>query len=217
MMVTKTESPLNKLEEIKGKRLGTFYNASTTSAAALRITTRNYYGFDAYEDTKLQQGAKPLIIGLLDKGDVDAVYLGEPDAAMLTGRGTHKSLASIADIWKAQGKEVPLQLVIQMQEEYAEKNPQAAKSLVAALHEAIAYLKAHPEVWPKLAKEIDIAEPKSADLLKNTVGQAYFGKAWDKKFIDEQIEFAKDFRKTVGPDALPDVDYTESFSMKYLP
>ena len=216
-VVTKKDSPLQKLDDIKGKRFGSFYNPGTITAGILRVTALKYHGFDPYKDTTLQQGAKPLIIGFLDKGDIDAIYLGEPDIAQLMGTGKYKSLATIADVYKAAGKEVPLQLVVEMYEEFAEKNPQAAKGFSAALQDSVNYLKTHPEIWPKLAKEVEITDQKSVDLLRESLSKAYVGKAWDKKAIDEAVEFGKDLRKTVGPEILPDTDYAESFSMKYLP
>lgn len=216
-VITKKDSPLKTLDDVKGKRLGVFYNPSTITAGVLRVSTLKYNGYDAYKHTEVREGAKPLIIGFLDKGDIDAIYLGEPDIANLMGSGKYKSIATINDIYKSRNQEVPLQLVVEMYEEFAEKNPQAAKGFAAALQDSVNYLKTHPEAWPKLTKELDITEQKSVDLLRESLTSAYVGKSWDKKSIDTAVEFGKELRKTIGADFMPDTDYSESFTMKYLP
>lgn len=216
-VVTRKDSPLKTLDDLKGKRLGAFYNPSTITAGILRVSTFKYNGFDAYKDTQLREGAKPLIIGFLDKGDVDAIYLGEPDISTLMATGKYKIIGSIKDIYDAQKQEVPLQLVAEMYEDFAEKNPQAAKGFSAALQDSVNYLKTHPEAWAKLTKELDITDQKAIDSLRDNLSAAYVGKPWDKKYIDNAVEFGKELRKTIGADFMPDTDYTEAFTTKYLP
>ena len=218
-VLVKKDSPLKSYDEIKGKNFGSFYNPSTVTSGILRVASSKYFGFDPYTTTQVRQGAKPLLLGLLDKGDLDAIYLGEPDISAAMATGNYRELLTIKNIYqtKANGAPVPLQLVVQAQEDFAVKNPAAMKAFNEALQDSILYLKGNASIWPKLAKQIGIEDPKAVDLLRESLSDAYYGKPWDKKFIDDAVQFGKEFRKVAGPDVLPDTDYSESFSMKYLP
>jgi len=218
-VLVKNDSPLKSYEEIKGKNFGSFYNPGTVTSGILRVASTKYYGFDPYTTTQVRQGAKPLLLGLLDKGDVDVIYMGEPDISTAMATGKYRSLVTIKDIYqtKANGAPVPLQLVVQAQEDFAVKNPAAMKAFNAALQDSILYLKNNSNIWPQLAKQVDIEDPKAVDILRESLSDAYYGKAWDRKFIDDAVQFGKEFRSVAGPDVMPDTDYSESFSMDYLP
>lgn len=219
MVLVKNESPLKTLEDVKGKKLGTFYAPTSVTSAIFRVAGLKYYGFDPYKDTNLQQAAKPLLIGLMDKGEVDAIYLSEPEVSQMLATGKYRALAQIRDIYdtKAGGADVPLQLVVQMQQEFTEKNPETAKAFVAAFQESVRYIKNNPNVWKKLAAEVNISDPKAADLLRDSVGWSYVAKPWDDNYLKQQVQFVKDARAILGPDWMPEGDYMETFSSKFLP
>lgn len=217
-IVARSDSPLKGMEDLKGRNFGTFYQPGSITSGIIQYVGSKFYGFDPYEANKLQQGAKPLLIGLLDKGDVDAIYLSEPELAKMMASGKYKTLLTIKEVYATKAKtDVPFQLAVVLDEDWADKNLDLAKGYVAAMQESVRYIKANPGVWKKLAAEVEIEEPKAADLLRQSVGDGYVGKPWDAKYIAATVEFGKEVRKILGPDFLPDTDYSTAFTSKYAP
>ena len=216
-VVARADSPLKGIADLKGKRIGISGGPATESVWLFRLQAVRFFGFDLLKEAKVQFGAAPLLMGLLENGELDAILVQNPQVVQLLETGKFRSIASLGDIWREKSGQDPLFVSVAMNEVWAKANPDVAKRFVAAYKEALEYLKARPDVWPELAKILGIKTEAGAKLLRERTAGNLLTK-WNKKFIDEQYRYAAEVIKVFGeskefPKQIPD----GLFDMSYAP
>ncbi|OFW09584.1 MAG: hypothetical protein A3H27_04540 [Acidobacteria bacterium RIFCSPLOWO2_02_FULL_59_13] len=196
-MMVKTDSPLKSLAELKGKRIGLFGGANAATTWLLRVVSVKLFGFDPTKDAKVHFGAPPLLIGMLDRGEMDAVLILDPFITQLLETGNYRSIANLGNLWRERTGQQPMLVAVTVNEPWAKANPEVVKRFVVAYKEALTYLKTRPEVWPEIAKAMRVKTDKGATLLYERTSSALITR-WDKKFIDEQVAYAAELYKVFG-------------------
>jgi len=216
-VMVRTDSPLKSIADLKGKRIGVFGGPSAATTWLFRLEAVRYFGFDPLKEAKVQFGAPPLLIGLLEKGELDAILILDPQIVQLLETGKFRSIGNIGDIWREKTGQDPMLVAISMNETWAKSNPDVAKRFVAAYKESLEYLKTHPDVWPELARQMGIKTEAGAKLLRErTAGKLLT--QWDKKFIDEQYRYAAEVLKVFGDaEGIPKQIPEGTFDMSYAP
>jgi NitT/TauT family transport system substrate-binding protein len=129
-------SPLTRLADLPGKRLGVAGGPLDKSWLLLRAYSRQSLGGDIAETIQPQFAAPPLLSQELVKGRLDAVLTFWPFAARLEAQGFRR-LASMAEVMQGLGFPAPVPMLgYAFSEGWIAAHPDAAKRFVAALTKA---------------------------------------------------------------------------------
>jgi NitT/TauT family transport system substrate-binding protein len=136
--VTKPDSPLRTLADLKGKKLGMSPAGSATYAIAAAILERNY-GLTTENFTAVPGNEGPLV-SFLTRGDIDAAALRAVTIASLSGERL-KSLGGLVGEWKKLMKtdSVPILGVSLAHRDFLRDHPGAAANYLRAVMEATAF------------------------------------------------------------------------------
>ena len=206
-VVVKKDSNINSMKDVRGKKIGTAYPPSNGTAIIFQYAVLKEFGFDPFKENNVNQGAAPLMLGLLEKGDIDAVYLGEPNATTAIVSGKYKKVWNVSDAYKHINERVPLQVSIVSTEVSLGKSSEALKNFVKAYAEAKDILVKDNSVWPELAKIVGIDTPEGVNTLRESLQPNYI-QEWNETMINKEVETgykmvdalkAKDFL----PDKMP--------------
>lgn len=126
-------------------------------------------------------------------------------------------IAQLGDLWRSRTGQDPMLVAVTVNETWAKEHPLVARRFVAAVKESIEYLRAHPEVWPELARSVGITTERGATLLRERTLRAFITR-WDQKFIDEQLAYAAEVVKTLGEaSGMPKQVPAGTFDLSYAP
>ena len=207
-IIVKKDSSAKSLKDLVGKKLGTSYGPGHGTALLLQYAAKKEYGFDLGTQIELREAATPLLLGLLEKGELDAVYLGEPNLTKSLAGGKYKQIWDVDEAFKKLGKPVPLQLCVVTTDLAMKTKKEALKKFVAAYAEAKDILTNDQQIWPELAKEVNLKGEEEVGLLKKSLQSSYV-QTWNKSFIDNELKLnyeIADLQKGVKfiPDKIPE-------------
>ena len=216
-MMVKADSPLKSLADLKGKRLGLFGGPNAATTWLFRVLSVKYFGSDPTKDAQIHFGAPPLLIGMLDRGELDAVLILDPFITQLLETGKYRSIGNLGNLWREKTGQQPMLVAVTVNEPWAKANPDVVKRFLVAYKEALIYLKTRPEVWPEIAKAMRVKTEKGARLLHERTESALITR-WDRKFIDEQHAYAEELYKVFGAQSeIPAKIPVGTFDVSYAP
>lgn len=133
--VVMADSPITKMEELKGKKIGMSPSGSATAAISAAILIKNY-GMTA-SDFEAVPGADPRLAQFLVQQNIDAAALRTVTIALLPDVKLRK-LASFRGEWaKVTGKEAPPVLGVGlMRNAWMKENPEGAAKVIAGMRGA---------------------------------------------------------------------------------
>lgn len=207
-IIVKKDSPAKSLKDLVGKKLGTSYGPGHGTALMLQYAAKREFGLDLNLQIEMREAATPLLLGLLEKGELDAVYLGEPNLTKSLAGGKYKQIWDVDETFKKLGKAVPLQLCVVTTDLAMKTKKEALKKFVAAYTEAKNILATDDQIWPELAKEVNLKGDEEVGLLKKSLQSSYV-QTWNKSFVDSELKLnyeIADLQKGVKfiPDKIPD-------------
>ncbi len=214
-VMVKKDSPLKSFADLKGKRVGIFGGPAGSTTMIFRVEVSKFFGFDIDKDATVQYGAPPMLMGLLDKGELDAVLLLDPYVSKMLASGKYRSIGELGEIWQQKMGYPLVSINILTNDEFANKNPQTVKNFVKAWKESLEYMKSHPELWPEMTKAIGMTSPEEINILRDRVDKSMFAQ-WDDELIQQQMKFAEMAVQVGGKDVLPSIP-KETFSTKFVP
>jgi NitT/TauT family transport system substrate-binding protein len=215
-VLVKSDSPIKSIADLKGKKIGLFGGPGSGTSLLFQVEAEKYFGFDPMKDAKVFYGAPPLLLGQLQKGELDAVLLLDPLISNVMTQGGLRSVGNLAGIWREKTGQNPLLVTVTLNEDWAKKNPEAAKGFVAAFAEAQRYIKTHKEVWPKLAASVGITSQDGIELLRKRTADG-LSDTWNDDVIQQQLDFAKQVNATLGetpdfPSEVPEGTFTTAYA-----
>ena len=129
-------SPLTRLSDLPGKKLGVAGGPLDKSWLLLRAYSREKLGGDIGDKVEVQFGAPPLLSQELVKGRLDAVLTFWPFAARLEAQGFQR-LASMEEIMRDLGFPQPVPMLgYAFSERWIAAHGEAARRFIAALAQA---------------------------------------------------------------------------------
>lgn len=197
-IMVKNDSPVKSIADLKGKRIGLFGGPTAATSWLFRVLAVKRFGFDPVKEAKLHYGAPPLLVGMLDRGDLDAILILDPFITQSLETGNYRSVASVGDLWRETTGQSPMLVAVTVYEPWAKANPDVVRRFVAAFKEAMVYLKEHPAAWAPVAKQMGIKTDKGVRLLYERTAPAFIT-TFDQKLIDDQLAYAAEIIKAFGP------------------
>jgi NitT/TauT family transport system substrate-binding protein len=160
-VVVPVNSPIKTLGDLRGKTLGEYSRASLNSIIEHAVA-KKIYNIDLEKDATVQEGAMPLLLGLLEQGKVDAADVFNSLEPGLVVSGKYRDLVKVSDL-VAQLKlpETPY-LMYAAEEGYAKAHVNNIKAFLEAYREAIDILNKDDAVWIEQGKELKMSEAESA-------------------------------------------------------
>lgn len=143
------DSPLKKLSDLPGKKLGVAGGPLDKSWLLLRAYSRQALGGDIADKAEVQFGAPPLLSQELVKGRLDAALTFWPFAARLETQGFRR-LAAMTEVMQGLGFPQPVPMLgYAFSESWIVAHPDAARRFIEALAKADR-LMARDEEWTAL-------------------------------------------------------------------
>jgi len=211
-IVVRNDSPIRSFGDLKGKRIGTFGGPTAGTTTLFRMVGSRFYGFDPLKDARSQTAAPPLLSGLLERGDLDAILSLDPFVLQLLETGQFRSIGNIGNLWREKAGTNPMLVAVTVNENWARKNADVARRFVRAYKEAMEILKADIDIWTGIAKKAGITTEKGARLLRERTAPGLMT-TWNQEIIDQQYKYVadvhKEFPRIEGiPKTIPDGTFT---------
>ena len=216
--VVPKDSPIRDYGDLKGKKIGFFGGPTSTAAFMVRVIAKKFYGFDPFKISKPQFGAPPLLWGVLEKGDLDAITTLEPFITRMLETGKFRALPAVGTLWKQKTGQDVLGVTVIGQDDWLEKNPETAKRFLRAFKESIEYVQAHREVWPEIAKRVGVKTEWGRNTIYDRVAHIFLTR-WDPDYLAENVKWAEIARETLGGKlrGLPEKIPKDAWTFKYVP
>ena len=193
-LVVRGDSPYQTAEDLKGKLVGQDGLESGTMTAA-QIQLKAFHDIQIEKDYNLQLVDEAALMRLLNRGDLEAIFLGQPEVLISQATyGTRSVWGPAGEEWTAKHGGHILNVSMCAYEEWLVAHPDLARGVMAAWDNALAWIKADPS---RLAQApfpdiFGIEEPKVmqgfVDLVANS---EYFTNSW----TEEDVQAGNDFLK----------------------
>ncbi len=186
------DSPLKKLSDLKGKKLGV-WSRGAGATKALEVLSEDGFKLDLNKDVQTIEIAGPALNALLDKGEVDAMFnLSSLSIAAASQPDKYRVLFSPDDYWREKtGAPLVWSAPTIAWRDWIDEDRQRAKNVVDALHESWQWLRQNSdkavEKYGKLAGVRNAAE--AATMKKMLQAGGIFLDKWDPKIVDAQWQF----------------------------
>jgi len=187
-------SPFKTITDLKGKR---FASWSTGAGAfkAMRATVMDGYGMDVLKDTEFVQAAPPVLMKLLDRGQIDSMFnISSLTIAAAAQPDKYRSIFVPNDYWKKKtGQGIIWSAPLVCWRKWVDEDRARATAFVKAWTEGYKWLR-KPENLKKVIKKYgSLAAVKNEAQAKTYEKWLTQGKMlivdWDEATRDKQWEF----------------------------
>ena len=145
-IVVPTDSPIQGVADLKGKKFGIFSRQST-DWILVDAAARNKHGIELAKEAELQEAAPPLLRGSLEQGRIDATIMFSSIAPDMLATGKFRNAFAVRDVTDELGLPLAPYLMIGTTERYAKEKPENVKAFVAAYKEVFDILMKDDSVW----------------------------------------------------------------------
>jgi len=145
-VVAKKDAPYASFGDLKGRKVG-LYSLTSSSTAALVKVVRERWKLDLRKDFELVVAPPPVLAGLLQKGDIEAMVNVDPLVLRVLDSGNYKQIMDLDGEWQKLAGARLLVTTIAVWEDYAQKNPDVVRRLVRTYREAVDYINRNPQAY----------------------------------------------------------------------
>ena len=187
-------SPIKTITDLKGKK---FASWSTGAGAfkAMRATVMDGYGMDVLKDTEFVQAAPPVLLKLLDRGQIDSMFnISSLTIAAAAQPDKYRSVFAPNDYWKKKtGQGIIWSAPLVCWRKWVEEDKARATAFVKAWTEGYRWLRKPENLktvikkWGKLAAVKNEAQAKTYENWFNQGKMLIVD--WDETTRDKQWEF----------------------------
>jgi NitT/TauT family transport system substrate-binding protein len=206
--IVKKNSPYKTIADLKGKKVGVF-SLGSSAVAVYRTISRERYGINLKTDLQSIEAPPPVLRGLIDKGEIEAMMTLSGQEAAALGTGNYRILFDAQADWiKQNGEPLIWSSLLVAYRDWIEKDPNRAKNFVAAVDEAIKWCIANADTLvDKYPQQLDAQTPEAAKVMKDWLKHDSILLAdWDQKVIDSNWKFLELAQKEGVIDAVPAKD-----------
>jgi NitT/TauT family transport system substrate-binding protein len=213
-IIVPTDSPIQNLGDLKGKKVGTDTRNDTTWFV-IRAAAMKMYNLDIEKEASVQEGGVGLLRGLIEQGKLDATFIYNNITPAMTVTGKFRVLYQMRDLMAPLGLDgdVPF-LFHAASETYAASHPANMRAYLAAYRESVQIMNVNDEVWMeagRIQKMADAAIPPLRDEMRADLMSKFAPdtEASIRKMFD--ILLATAGPKVLGMSKLPDVFMTMQY------
>lgn len=184
-VVTKKDAPYANFGDLKGKKVGV-YSLTSSSTAALVKMVRDRWKLELRKDFEVVVAPPPVLVGLLQKGDIEAMVNVDPLVLSTLESGGYKQIMDLDGEWHALTGSRLLVTTIAAWDDFARKNPDQLRSLIRAYQQAVDYIGKNPQAYAttgfiKMSGLKDT--PEIVKVFDERFTKLYTGK-WDQDLIN---------------------------------
>jgi NitT/TauT family transport system substrate-binding protein len=207
-VIVREDSKVKNLGDLRGKKLGEGAKSSLNYIIE-RTVAKNIYKLDLEKDASIYEGAGPLLMGLLESGQIDdseQLNALTPEAIV---SGKFKVLFKISDLVSQLGLPDTPYLQYTALKSFVQKNPQNTKAFVAAYREAVEILRTNDEVWIEKGKDLQ-QSPAAAAIFRREARTDI----WNKYKPETEADIKKVFKammEAAGPEFLGVTELPDDF------
>jgi ABC-type nitrate/sulfonate/bicarbonate transport system substrate-binding protein len=194
------ESPFKTVDDLKGKRFGTFSTGAGSFKAA-RAAMIDAYKLDVVKDANLQQVAGPALSTLLERGQIDAmINISSLTIAAEAQPDKFRVLFSPNDYWwQKTGYPIAWAAPIVAWRSWVDQDRTRAKNFAAATEESFRWLR-NPDNLETTVKKYGVlagvTKPADVAEYKKWLGaNKMFLTDWDRNAVDSQWKFLEVCRR----------------------
>jgi ABC-type nitrate/sulfonate/bicarbonate transport system substrate-binding protein len=184
-VVTKKDAPYQNFGDLMGKKVGLYSLTSSSTAALIRIV-RDRWKLDLRKDFEPVVAPPPVLVGLLQKGEIEAMVNVDPLVLHTLETGGYRQIMDLDGEWQELTGSRLLVTTVAVWDDYAAKNPDQVKRIVQVYRDAVSYIEKHPEVYAETGfiKMSGLeATPSVTKAFQERFTKLYTG-AWNQKLID---------------------------------
>jgi len=184
-MLVKKDSPYRTIAELKGRKVG-LYSLTSSSTAALVKVLRDKYKLELRKDFELVVSPPPVLAGLLQKGELEAMINVDPLVLRLLESGAYRQILDADGEWQALAGSRLLVTTLAAWDDYAQKNPDEIRRLVRIYKEAVDIIARDPQIYVSTGfiKASGLQEtPAVVKLFEERFSRLYTGR-WDQALIN---------------------------------
>ncbi len=184
-VVAKKDAPYNDFGDLKGKKVG-LYSLTSSSTSALVKIVRERWKLDLRKDFELVVAPPPVLAGLLQKGDIEAMINVDPLVLRVLESGGYKQIMDLDGEWQKLAGSRLLVTTIAVWDDYAAKNPDVVRRLVRVYREAVDYINRNPQAYVSTGfiKDSGLKEtPEVVKLFEERFTKLYTA-SWDQGLIN---------------------------------
>lgn len=190
-VVVRKDAPYQKLEDLKGKRVGSMRQVTSTFNNFDYIT-RKRGNPRAEEFYQMIFGEPAALVTFMDKGDVEAVVVIEANVTRLLATGRYRVLVNIDEEPQKYIGAPYVGIWLAANDKWLQKNAEAARRLLDTVLAANAKARGDEAFFKEAAKPLfGLTKPEELDMAwKRTSPYAVVPASWpDRKMFDAQIKY----------------------------
>ncbi len=199
-LVVRAESPYQRLEDLKGKPVGTLPKISGTYNSFAALAILQGIG-DPEKYFQLKFGEVPALIAFLDRGGVEAITVFEAFTSRLVGTGRYRELFAMNEEFERLTGAGNLLIGMGAYGDWLREHRDGAHRFRQMMAEATDYIQAHGEaVIRKYGREVFALDTEEQFRLAIQRLPRFYTKQWTEQFFTSQ---AKQMRPLVEAGLLP--------------
>jgi ABC-type nitrate/sulfonate/bicarbonate transport system substrate-binding protein len=184
-VVAKKDAPYDDFGDLKGRKVG-LYSLTSSSTAALVKIVRERWKLDLRKDFELVVAPPPVLAGLLQKGDIEAMINVDPLVLRVLESGGYKQIMDLDGEWQKLAGSRLLVTTIAVWDDYAAKNPDVVRRLVRVYREAVDYITRNPQAYVSTGFIKDSGLKETPEIVK-TFDERFtklYTATWDQGLIN---------------------------------
>lgn len=207
------DSSIHNVGDLKGKKVGSFTQPNGAVSSLLQVYAQKKYNLDLLHqvDGQIHVAPEATLEGLLDQGELDAIYLSVDGTALAQFQGKYREIVNLGTAFKKEVGYDALYLGPVTTDSYASKNCGEVRAYVSSIDDAIKYIQTNKSVWKTYAQSL--GHPEAAAAYQKLYSDS-FVTSWTQQQVDDMKKLVKDsvpyldpsFPKTI-PAGLFSLDY----------
>ncbi len=186
-LLVRAESPYRRLEDLRGKPVGSLSKISGTYNTLAAILYAKGLG-DPERYFQLRFGEAVPLITLMERGDLEAVALFEAHVSRLLATGRYRVLLEFNEEFRRMTAADNLFIALAAKPAWLEANGTTARQIRAALAEAVGAFRQNPVGFlERYGREIFGLETAAEIQLAARRLRGIYTARWDRAFLDRQI------------------------------
>ncbi len=186
-LLVRTDAPYRRLEDLRGKPVGTLSKISGTYNTFAAICYAKGLG-DPERYFQLRFGEAVPLIALMERGDLEAIAVFEAHVSRLLASGRYRVLLEFNEEFRRMTASDNLFIALAARPEWLSANGDVARALRRVLAEAVDAFKKDPASYlDRYGRDIfGLREPHEIQLAARRLPHLYTGR-WDRAFLERQV------------------------------